>query len=501
MRPFPYYDLATGGKLHAGAMMTPTGVAGMAMRIAGGARVGILVGKRAAVNAVASRLAAIDHNDVQIVGALSLDEGESLTRASLNAFGDVADVILCGFVDDRAAARKLLEQISALRLRPLVADLAEGGIVIRPMAIADVLGRAPSPVDWENIRHAFAGKRVLVTGAGGSIGSELVRQLAALKPARITLLDSSEFNLFSIDNELAQIAPEVVRAPALCCIRNQEALSRWFGRERPEIVFHVAALKQVPLLESHAGECVLTNVMGTRNVARAARAVGAHMVLVSTDKAVSPRSTMGASKRMAETFCQALDVQSGARAGPHFLVARLGNVLGSAGSVSPLFERQLAQGGPLTVTHPDVVRYFITIPQAASFLLQATAAALMAGHEAPRGVAHVLEMGEPVRVLDLASDMIRLAGLQPETDIKIKFVGLRPGEKLAEQLVDENEWLLGDSTGPVMAVASDPQDIELIEREMDALINLANAGRDEMVKSRLIDLADEGGEVQDRAVG
>jgi O-antigen biosynthesis protein WbqV len=430
-----------------------------------------------------------------------LDAGATLTRAALKKVGDVGSAILCGFVDDRAAARKLLEQIAALRLRPLIADLSDTGVIIRPMAMADVLGRAPSPVDWENIRGAFEGKRVLVTGAGGSIGSELVRQLVALNPARLTLLDSSEFNLFSIDHELAQIAPDVVRVPALCCIRNQDALTRWFARERPEIVFHVAALKQVPLLESHAGECVLTNIMGTRNVARASRAAGAHMVLVSTDKAVSPRSTMGASKRMAEAYCQALDVQCGARGGSHFLVARLGNVLGSTGSVSPLFERQLKRGGPLTVTHPDVVRYFITIPQAAAFLLQACATALGAGEAAPRGVAHVLDMGEPVRVIDLASDMIRLAGLQPEEDVKIRFVGLRPGEKLAEQLVDDNEWVVGDHSGPVMAVASEPRDIDAVDRDMDALIGLANAGRDEMVKARLMALVGVTSEERDLAVG
>jgi O-antigen biosynthesis protein WbqV len=380
----------------------------------------------------------------------------------------------------------------------MVAEVAKGRPSVRPMEMADVLGRAPSPVDWANIRSSIAGRRVLVTGAGGSIGSELVRQLASLKPGRLTLLDSSEYNLFSIDHELAQLAPDVPRVPALCCIRNQDALTRWFARERPEIVFHVAALKQVPLLESHPSECVLTNVMGTRNVARAARAGGAHMVLVSTDKAVSPRSSMGASKRMAEAYCKALDVQAGARSGSHFLVARLGNVLGSTGSVSPLFERQLAAGGPLTVTHPDVVRYFITIPQAASFLLQATATALASDAATPRGVAQVLEMGEPVRVLDLASDMIRLSGQEPGADVPIKFVGLRPGEKLAEQLVDTDEWIVGDHGGAIMAVASEPRDIDEVEREMDALIGLANAGRDEMVRSRLMSFVGASDESDER---
>jgi O-antigen biosynthesis protein WbqV len=428
--------------------------------------------------------------------------GETPTRAGLNLVNDdVRTAIFCAGVEDRALARRLLSRAAELSLRPMVAELDGGKMSFRAMEMADILGRAPSPVDWENIRVAISGKRVMVTGAGGSIGSETCRQLATLAPARLTLLDSSEFNLFTIDHDLAKVAPELSRATALCDIRNPDSLSRWFARERPDIVFHIAALKQVPMLESHASEGVLTNIMGTRNVARAARAAGAHMVLVSTDKAVSPRSTMGATKRVAELFCQALDVHSGHRNGPRFLVARLGNVLGSAGSVSPLFERQLAAGGPLTVTHPDVVRYFITIPQAASFLLQATASHLNT-EESPRGVAQVLEMGEPVRVLDLARDIVRLAGKRPDIDVKIQFVGLRPGEKMAEQLIGEGEWIVGKSDGPVISVTSEPRDIAELESEMDAIIHLAQAGRDEMVKARLMALAGQPVETEEElAVG
>ena len=423
--------------------------------------------------------------------------GDALSGADLDRVsGDVRTAIFCGGVEDRALARRLLSKAAELSLRPLVAELDGGKMSFRAMEMADILGRAPSPVDWENIRAAISGKRVMVTGAGGSIGSETCRQLVGFAPARLTLLNSSEFNLFTIDHEMAKVAPEVSRATALCDIRNQDSLGRWFARERPDIVFHIAALKQVPMLESHASEGVLTNIMGTRNVARAARAAGAHMVLVSTDKAVAPRSTMGATKRIAELFCQALDVQSGQRDGPRFLVARLGNVLGSAGSVSPLFERQLAAGGPLTVTHPDVVRYFITIPQAASFLLQATASHLNT-EEAPRGVAQVLEMGEPVRVLDLAREYVRLAGKRPDIDVKIQFVGLRPGEKMAEQLIGEDEWIVGKSDGPVISVTSEPRDIAELEGEMDAIIHLAHAGRDEMVKTRLMALAGQPPEAEE----
>jgi O-antigen biosynthesis protein WbqV len=474
----------------------------------------VLIGTTATVRTTIQSLRSTPERTIRVRGVFTPDAGgadalegvpilgATLTRAGLEATGEgVHAAIFCTVVEDRTQARRLLTQAAELRLRPLVAELDGGVMSLRAMEMADILGRAPSPVDWENIRAAISGKRVMVTGAGGSIGSETVRQLAGLPLARLTLLDSSEFNLFTIDHEMAKLAPDLPRATALCDIRNPDALGRWFARERPEIVFHIAALKQVPMLETHASEGVLTNIMGTRNVARAARAAGAHMVLVSTDKAVSPRSTMGATKRVAELFCQALDVQSGRRNGPRFLVARLGNVLGSAGSVSPLFERQLAAGGPLTVTHPDVVRYFITIPQAASFLLQATASHLTTP-DAPRGVAQVLEMGEPVRVLDLARDIVRLAGKRPDIDVKIQFVGLRPGEKMAEQLIGEQEWIVGKSDGPVISVMSEPREMTELEAEMDALIHLAQAGRDEMVKTRVMALAGQTPEAEEeRAVG
>ncbi|MGE3303678.1 MAG: polysaccharide biosynthesis protein [Hyphomonadaceae bacterium] len=471
--------------------MTPGGVAAAKRGDANAIRAGVLVGDGAAI---VGALTALGAQRERIAGIVSPDlsgvvQGVAVLGGALNAqalaaaAAPIDAAVLCGAPGERRSVRKFLSDAAGLGLRPMIAELSDG-TSIRALTLADVLGRPRSGLDLERMREAIAGRRVLVTGAGGSIGSELCRQIAALRPARLILLDSSEYNLFSIDHELARVAPDVSRSAALCCIRSQDAVTRWFARERPEIVFHAAALKQVPLLESHASEGVLTNVQGTRHVARAARAAGADMVFVSTDKAVNPRNTMGATKRMAELYCQALDVQAGGRDGPRFLVARLGNVLGSAGSVSPLFERQIAAGGPVTVTHRDVARYFITIPQASEFLMQAAASSLT-GADARRGAAQVLDMGEALPVVDLARDMIRLAGFKPEQEIEIQFVGLRPGEKLFERLIGDDEWVEGDADLGVMTIAAAPRALEEIDAEIDQLIALAAAGRDEMVRTRL----------------
>ncbi|HVY03072.1 MAG TPA: polysaccharide biosynthesis protein, partial [Caulobacterales bacterium] len=350
-------------------------------------------------------------------------------RAIAAAPRRVSCVVLCDRNHGREAARAGLAAAVGLGLRTRIVI---GNGRTRPLRLPDLLG-APGDDEFAPPQGVIAGKRVLVTGAGGSIGSELCRLLAQRGPARLTLLDSSEFNLYSIDHELASCAPGLARARALCDIRDGDALARWFQRERPDIVFHVAALKHVPMVEEFVCEGVLTNVLGTRNVAQAAAAVGAHMLFVSTDKAANPTGAMGATKRAAEMLCQAFDRAGRAR----FMIARLGNVLGSTGSVTPMFERQIAAGGPVTVTDPEVARYFITIPQAADFILRALAVGVKA--RAPRGAALVLDMGDPIPVIELARDMILLHGQRPEEDVEIKIVGLRPGEKLIEQLIDENE--------------------------------------------------------------
>lgn len=397
------------------------------------------------------------HADYDVVGMLS----EKRQRVGLNIHGkrvlgtieDLPDAIARLIAEenkphrliltrddfDRDTVRWLFEQADALGVglgrMPRLTDFRQGkadALDVRPVAIEDLLGRPQARLDRDAMRALVAGRRVLVTGAGGSIGSELVRQVAALGPARLVLLEASEFALYSIDREILEQFPALDRIPMLADVRDRRRIDSIFAGERPELVFHAAALKHVPIVEEHPLEGVLTNVCGTRIVADACRAFGAGaMMLISTDKAVNPTNVMGATKRMAEQYCQAMDAaQNGG--GTRFMVVRFGNVLGSTGSVVPLFQRQLAAGGPITVTHPDMTRYFMTIREAVELVLQASA--LGVASDGFRGHVFVLDMGKPVRIVDLARQMIRLAGLRPGSDIQITFSGLRPGEKLFEEI-------------------------------------------------------------------
>jgi O-antigen biosynthesis protein WbqV len=330
------------------------------------------------------------------------------------------------------------------------------------------------------------GKRVLITGGGGSIGSELARRIAPFAPARLTLLDSSEYNLYRIGLDLPD--GEIVLAD----IRNAASMRRWLKAERPDIVFHTAALKQVPLVEAFPCEGALTNVGGLRNVAEAAHANGADVIFVSTDKAVDPSGAMGATKRLGELYCQALD-----RRGPHRAIpVRLGNVLGSTGSVSPIFETQLASGGPLTVTDPEVTRYFLTIPQAADSLLQAAAVGL-GGKQ--RGATFVIEMGEALPVVELAREVIRLSGRRPGEDVPIVFTGLRPGEKLHEALVGANEWREADPAPGVIAAASAPRGLADLHAIMERLALLARESADAALREELFAAVGADADLETRA--
>jgi FlaA1/EpsC-like NDP-sugar epimerase len=302
---------------------------------------------------------------------------------------------------------------------------------LREVSIEDILGRDPVSLDWEGIRRGLAGKTILVTGGGGSIGSELCRQIAALEPARLVLLENSEYNLYALEMELANRFPGVQLAACLGDVRDAAKVEQLFSEQQPNVVFHAAAYKHVPLLENQLREALQNNVLGTRNVALAADRHGcSEFVLISTDKAVNPTNVMGATKRVAEIFCQNLNSHSDTR----FITVRFGNVLGSAGSVVPLFRKQIQAGGPVTVTHPDMERYFMTIPEAAQLILQS--AVLGRG-----GEIFVLDMGEPVKIRYLAEQMIRLSGKEPYKDINVVFTGLRPGEKLYEELFHEQEKL------------------------------------------------------------
>lgn len=348
------------------------------------------------------------------------------------------------FLDDLLSPADLgIERLGQLRARNVkllrVPTLAEiGGSdepVMREFKLEELLARPPVSLDKTAVKALVAGKRVLVTGAGGSIGSEICRQVASLGCGHLVLLDNSEFSLFRIDQEVGDHWPTLSRAEYLHDIRNSARLKDVFQAERPDVVFHAAALKHVPLMERHPCESVLTNVLGTWNVAEAANAAGAkHMVFISTDKAVDPPNVMGATKRLAEAVVRAQQTGKGET---RFSVVRFGNVLGSAGSVVPTFRAQIERGGPVTLTHPDIERYFMTIPEAVQLVLHATAHSAEQP-DGPLGV-FVLDMGEPVRVIDLARQLIGLYGKVPGQDIEIEVTGLRPGEKLFEELVDSTE--------------------------------------------------------------
>jgi O-antigen biosynthesis protein WbqV len=359
---------------------------------------------------------------------------------------------------------------------------------VQPLAPEDLLGRPRTVLDRDAMRRLIQGRRVLITGAGGSIGSELARQVAGFAPAHLTLLDASEFLLYLVDQEMALRAPDLARRAVLADVRDAGRLARVMAAERPELVFHAAALKHVPMTEAEPTEAVLTNVIGTRNLAEAARAAGVRaMVLISTDKAVNPASVLGASKRLAEAYCQALDLagsrETGLRdaGGTRFVIVRFGNVLASTGSVVPLFQAQLAAGGPLTVTDPEVTRYFMTIAEAVELVLEASA--LGAGTEtavnqaAGRGKVFVLDMGRPVKILDLARQIIRLSGRRPGHDVKIVFTGLRPGEKLHEELSHQGEDLKPTAMPGVLVAGPRSADWPILDSALAELELTARAGR------------------------
>jgi FlaA1/EpsC-like NDP-sugar epimerase len=403
-----------------------------------------------------------------------------------------------------AQVRDLLERADALaiplarlpRLTDFRRDLDRSehvpGRVIEPIALEDLLGRPQAVLDRDGMARLIAGRRVLVTGAGGTIGAELARQIAALSPSRLVVLDNGEFALYAIDAELRERFPGLAALPLLRDVRECRQVEEVVAAERPEIVFHAAALKHLPMVEANPIEGVLTNIVGSRNVAEAARSFGAALVvMISTDKAVNPTSVMGATKRLAESFCQALDLYEARRRAPsgpgtRYVTVRFGNVLGSTGSVVPLFARQLAAGGPLTVADPEVTRFFMTVREAVELVLQASALSpappsIDPGAADARGKIFVLDMGEPIKILDLAQQMIRLAGLRPGRDIEIEFIGLRPGEKLHEELFHPAEPLVPTASPAIRLAAPRTADYAMLARSIDELEENARSRREERV--------------------
>jgi len=392
-----------------------------------------------------------------------------------------------------AQVRGLLDRADALaiplarlpRLTDFRRDLGSPERIIEPVALEDLLGRSQAVLDRDGMARLISGRRVLVTGAGGTIGAELARQIAAFSPSRLVLLDNGEFALYAIDAELREHFPGLVQLPLLRDVRDRGQVDEVVATERPEIVFHAAALKHLPMVEANPLEGVLTNIVGSRNVAEAARASGAALVvMISTDKAVNPTSVMGATKRLAESFCQALDLYEARRdsrygQGTRYVTVRFGNVLGSTGSVVPLFARQLAAGGPLTVTDPEADRFFMTVREAVELVLQASALSPAPEAADARGKIFVLDMGEPVRIVDLAHQMIRLAGLRLERDIKIEFIGLRPGEKLHEELFHPAEPLMPTANPAIRLAAPRTADYAMLARAIDELEENARSRREE----------------------
>lgn len=370
----------------------------------------------------------------------------------------------------RKQLRRVVQVCQGTKLRfstvPSLTDIASGRFRVsqmRDVDINDLLGRDVVKLDLDDIKKFLSGRIILVTGAGGSIGSEMCRQVCAFNPQLLLLVEQAENPLFFIEGELRRTFPKVQMKAVICDITDKARVTQIFSDYRPEVVIHAAAHKHVPLMEINPGEAIKNNVIGTRTVADAADAYGASsFVMISTDKAVNPTSIMGSTKRVAEMYIQDLNNTSTTR----FVTVRFGNVLGSNGSVVPIFKQQIAAGGPVTVTHPEMRRYFMTIPEASQLVLQA--AAMGEG-----GEIFVLDMGEPVKIVDLARELITLSGFRPGEDIEIEFAGLRPGEKLFEELSIEGENMLQTRHPKIAVWRNIPKERETLRNSIEQLIATA----------------------------
>lgn len=364
------------------------------------------------------------------------------------------------------------------RILPGLFELIDGKVSInqlREVSLEDLLGRDPVKLDTDSIAGYIAGRSVLVTGAGGSIGSELCRQIMRFRPSRLVLLGKGENSIFSIQQELARKVDGVEITPVIADVRDTVRMNYIFEQFKPEVVFHAAAHKHVPLMESNVAEAVANNVFGTKCVAELSAAFGVKtFVLVSSDKAVNPTSIMGATKRTAELVIQDLAQFTDTK----YVAVRFGNVLASRGSVIPLWKQQISQGGPITVTHPEATRYFMLIPEAVQLILQA-------GALGNGGEIFVLDMGKPVKIVDLANDLIRFSGLSPGVDIEVEFIGLRPGEKLYEELLTEEEGLTKTVYEKIFVGQPQPINRDELNTVMERLRTGASQGDDPSLRDEL----------------
>jgi len=399
------------------------------------------------------------------------------------------DEVIVAIPSATSAAMKqivLLCQQAEVKFKTLpgVGCLIDGRVSVqqlRDVDMEDLLCREPARLDQQEIERYLTGKRILVTGAGGSIGSELCRQVARFSPRQLVLFEHGETALFHIENELRQKQPGLKIVPVVGDIRDMARVESIFGRYRPEVIFHAAAYKHVPMMEANPAEAANNNVRGTRVLANAANRFGvSHFVMISTDKAVRPTNIMGASKRIAELYVQGL----ARRSRTQFVTVRFGNVLGSNGSVIPTFREQIRQGGPVTVTHPDITRFFMSIPEAAQLVLQA-------GSMGQGGEIFLLDMGEPVKIVELAENLIRLSGFKPYEDIEITFSGLRPGEKLYEELLLDGEGIKPTTHEKIRVAASTEVDWDQLNQDLDALYEVSRKFQVEKVRALIAKLVPE----------
>ncbi len=463
-----------------------------ATKLAGKKRV-LLVGAGQAGNQIAREIQL--QRSFELVGFVDDDPAKQRSRVhgadvlgtsaeipSLVDRHQIDEVILCVPSATRQDMRRILDLCRDAKVPtktlPGMADIIAGRVelnAIRAIDIEDLLNRDPVKMDHQAAASYVSGRAVLVTGGGGSIGSELCRQIAPLGPSKLLVLGRGEHSIYTIELELRERFPSLEVVPLIADVRDLARMTMIFEQHAPDVVFHAAAHKHVPLMERNPTEAVLNNVFGTRNLAELAHRFNVEtFVFVSTDKAVNPTNVMGASKRVAEMIVSDVAARSTTR----FMAVRFGNVLGSRGSVIPLFRRQIAAGGPVTITHPDITRYFMTIPEASQLVIQA--GALGRG-----GEVFVLDMGDPVRIVDLARDLIKLSGFEPDSDIKLKFTGLRPGEKLFEETLTAEEGTTATTFKKIFVARPEVIDAEQLGLGLTRLYGSATEGDERAIRRGL----------------